>query len=244
SHQPWLTIEDGKEVPLQYESVVWIDMTTKQIDSVVYYNITKNAWNSFYHYIIKGYNNINMQPMVDSVFNFENPDYSEYSRHTEFFPPYSKMLTDNEIINDSILSFSFISLHGDSVKLNQVNDWILLDYWRFGCSACFHEFEKYNKVDDSSGRCLLDKESIRMVAANIYSDNLELIGEMASKYNYEDIFYGAKGIALLLKPFNKVTPSYFLISPDKQIVWRSNDLGDYSELLKAKADYEKQHQKE
>ena len=35
---------------------------------------------------------------------------------------------------------------------------------------------------------------------------------------------------------------YYLISPDRQIVYETSDLGDYSELLEAKANYEMQHQ--
>ena len=36
---------------------------------------------------------------------------------------------------------------------------------------------------------------------------------------------------------------YYLISPDKQIVFETYHLGDYSELLEAKANYEKQNGK-
>jgi hypothetical protein len=52
--------------------------------------------------------------------------------------------------------------------------------------------------------------------------------------------YHAKGIGKILDMH--VMPQYYLISPDKQIVYKSHDLGDYSELLQAKTEYEKKLQ--
>ena len=52
--------------------------------------------------------------------------------------------------------------------------------------------------------------------------------------------YSGKGIGGVIElPY---LGYFYLISPDKEVVYDSSNLGDYSELLKAKSDYEKQHQ--
>ena len=63
---------------------------------------------------------------------------------------------------------------------------------------------------------------------------------MAIKTNTTDITYCAQGLMPLLTiPY---LGYYYLVSPDKQIVYETSDLGDYNELLEAKANYEKQYQ--
>ena len=62
---------------------------------------------------------------------------------------------------------------------------------------------------------------------------------MGEKTNTSDIMYSAKYInGVISIPY---LGYYYLVSPEKTIVWHSDSLGDYSELLKAKANYEKQH---
>ena len=77
------------------------------------------------------------------------------------------------------------------------------------------------------------------MAINHRSDNVELIRSIAEKTNTGDIIYYAKGMGGVINI--PALGYYYLISPDKQIVYETSDLGDYSELLEAKANYEKQH---
>lgn len=119
--------------------------------------------------------------------------------------------------------------------------WVFLDLWQFGCQPCYHCFERMKHEKDSLGYRILENEGIRIIAANAKSDNFELINAIATKFEGEDILYAGKGTMSMLALVNHAFPSYYLISPEKEIIWRSNYLGDYSELLKAKANYEKQH---
>lgn len=93
---------------------------------------------------------------------------------------------------------------------------------------------------DSLGYRIIEKHDISILSVNYVSGNTTLIGDMASKTNTTDITYCAQGLRRVLTiPY---LGYYYLISPDKQIVYETNNLGDYSELLEAKAKYDKQHQ--
>ena len=95
---------------------------------------------------------------------------------------------------------------------------------------------------DQGVTSLLEQEGITIIAANAKSDNLDLIKEVSEKCGCPDILFAGKGIMSRLALVDHAFPSYYLISPEKKIVWRSNFLGDYSELLEAKANHEKQQQ--
>jgi hypothetical protein len=80
---------------------------------------------------------------------------------------------------------------------------------------------------------------IKIYAVNYSSNNLSLINKIADKTNSTDIMYSAKGLGNCIR-----IPSlgyYYLISPDKNVVFKDYKLGDYSELLKAKEEYEKKN---
>ena len=61
------------------------------------------------------------------------------------------------------------------------------------------------------------------------SNNMEYIEKYAKRHHSEDITYSAKGI------FNAIDVNwwecYYLISPDKKVVYRAEKLGDYSEII-------------
>lgn len=77
------------------------------------------------------------------------------------------------------------------------------------------------------------------MAINYLSDNPDINSKIADKTNSEDIIYSAKGIRRFVNiPF---LGYYYLLSPDKKLIYETSNLGDYSELLKAKETWEKQH---
>ena len=93
---------------------------------------------------------------------------------------------------------------------------------------------------ESTGNYYLETKGVKVFAINHRSDNVELIRSIAERTNTTSIIYFAKGMGGVIS-----IPSlgyYYLISPDRQIVYETSDLGDYSELLEAKANYEMQHQ--
>ena len=246
-HTDKVYIQDKKSgrftQPLQYECHTWVDVNTKQIDSVIIFNNTNNDFQERKLYRITRIDHNNKINYFDSIFDFNSKNYNSYSiRNGNSLPNSTPNIDKNNL--EQCFGFDLININNDTTNLNKKEGWIILDIWQFGCRGCYLGFEKMQQEKDSIGIRFLEKENIQIVAVNALSNNNELIKKISNKFENEDIVYGGKGILDYLSLVNISFPSYYLISPDKEIVWRSNYLGDYSELLKAKSEYEKQHQKE
>lgn len=64
-----------------------------------------------------------------------------------------------------------------------------------------------------------------------------MLENIAKKTSSKDIMYSAKGFNTCISiPY---LGYYYLITPDKNIVYKDHNLGDYSKLLNAKKGYEK-----
>lgn len=239
--QAWNEETNEFDITIQYASHIWLNLQTNQFDSVSVFRATNNNWKINCHYYLDGLNHDNKSDYIDSIFNFDNPIYTGYSRHTETFPPSSRIGTRNESLEESFLQFPFINLQNDTVIIDKTDGWILLDLWQFGCTSCYQGLMRLQHERDSLGYRILDHEGITIIAANAKSDNFDLIKEISEKCGCPDILYVGKGTSSMIALVNHAFPSYYLISPEKEIIWRSNYLGDYSELLEAKANYEKQH---
>ena len=232
------------DIPLQYASQIWLNLATNQLDSVFVHCVSDFRFGKKKYYRVSGVNHEDKSKFVDSLFNFDNPAYAGYTRHTESFPPYSRVGSSNETLDESVLLFPFVGLHNDTVTLDETEGWLLLDLWQFGCQPCYQGFERLQHERDSLGSGVLEGEGIRIMAANAKSDNMELVAKVAEKYRVHDVLYAGKGFSSVLSLVNHAFPSYYLISPENEVVWRSNFLGDYTELLEAKANYEKQRCKQ
>ena len=109
-----------------------------------------------------------------------------------------------------------------------------------GCRPCFQQLEKFKGEKDSTGRYIIENNGIKLLFINSTTWRLDLLHQVADKYDISDS-YAAKGITQNTDfPTN---PGYVLISPSKDVVYKSRALGDYSELLKAKQEYELKHSK-
>lgn len=180
----------------------------------------------------------NRQRYIDSIFNFDNPRYAKFSHHDEKNP--ENPWTENHGINDEVMQFPLVRLNGDTTTLAENEGWILLNVWSFNCGPCIENLQNYGHEKDSLGYRLLEREGIKIMAVNQSSDNLELIRQFGEKTGTTDIMYSGKGLSGVIEL--RYYGYYYLISPDRQIAYESSHLGDYSELLKAKSDYEKQQQ--
>lgn len=212
---------------LQLDSVYWITYSTSK------YDCSKSEKT----FRISNYNFNDRQNYIDSIFNINNPEYAKFSKHDQDNIPLSRRLSKNETINDSILDFPLVSLDGDTTYLKDQTSWTLLKLWVHNCAPCIEDLHKIRHEKDSLGYRILENEGIKIMAVNYDSDNMELINNIAEKTNSADIMYSAKELGDCISiPY---LGYYYLISPDKKIVYKNLDLGDYSELLKAKEEYEK-----
>ena len=83
---------------------------------------------------------------------------------------------------------------------------------------------------DSLGYRILENEGIKILAIEHNSNNMEIISKRAHKTKSEDIMYSGKGIGITINI--PTLGYYYLVSPNKEIVYETGDLGDYSEILK------------
>ena len=188
-----------------------------------YGNIFRN------YYKIDNYNFDYKQHIFDSVFDLTDARYNDYSRYDEKtfyqYRPYSQ----NKTVNDDLLDYPLVDLQGDTTSIREQEGWILLNFWTTGCGPCIEHLKEYAHEIDSLGYRILEKEGIKILAIEHKSDDMELIAKRARLTNSYDIMYSGKGIGATINL--PALGYYYLISPDKQIVYETGDLGDYSEII-------------
>ena len=194
-------------------------------------NIMDSAYSKMYQYSSKVYYSFydfsfeNRQAYIDSIFNFNNKEYEKYSRYDVANPePYYSLDT---IVTDKLLDFPIVDLKNDTTTLREQNSWVLLYFWRYEDSN-IEQLEKYVQEKDSLGYRILENEDVRIMAIEPSSNNMEYIERVADKYDCEDIIYSAKEI---YNAIDVLYHKYYLISPDKKVVYKNWDIEDYEEII-------------
>ena len=194
-------------------------------------NIMDSAYSEMYQYSSKVYYSFydfsfeNRQAYIDSIFNFNNKEYEKYSRYDIANPePYH---SSDTIVTDKLLDFPIVDLKNDTTTLREQNSWVLLCFWRCEDSH-IEQLEKYVQEKDSLGYRILENEDVRIMAIEPSSNNMEYIERVADKYDCEDIIYSAKEI---YNAIDVLYHKYYLISPDKKVVYKNWDIEDYEEII-------------
>lgn len=180
---------------------------------------------------------------VKQIFDFNNPQYANYSRHNDDKLPYSWSFSDEtpSSLSRQVLDFPIVSLKNDTTSIAEEDGWLLLDFWWFSCRSCIEWVATTSKEKTEYGQRVLELNGIKIMSINAISNNQEKLTETAKKYNAADIIYHAKGMGELINIY--YMPQYYLVSPDKKIVLKTNELGDYSEVLKVKQKWESKHKR-
>lgn len=194
-------------------------------------NIMDSAYSEMYQYSSKVYYSFydfsfeNRQAYIDSIFNFNNKEYEKYSRYDIANPePYH---SSDTIVTDKLLDFPIVDLKNDTTTLREQNSWVLLYFWRCEYSN-IEQLERYVQEKDSLGYRILENEDVRIMAIEPSSNNMEYIERVADKYDCEDIIYSAKEI---YNAIDVLYHKYYLISPDKKVVYKNWDIEDYEEII-------------
>ena len=166
----------------------------------------------------------------DSIFNQNNTIYTKYSKHDDKNPPYSYLSnTKDTILTDYLLDYPIVNLKGDTTTIRKEEGWLLLDFWFFGCKSCKEWIYSLKQQRDSLGYTVLENNGIKIMSINALSDNVDKIEKEMINLDAQNFSYHAKGINRYF--YIKSMPYYILISPDKRIVYKTKNLGNYSELL-------------
>ena len=194
-------------------------------------NIMDSAYSEMYQYSSKVYYSFydfsfeNRKAYIDSIFNFNNKEYEKYSRYDIATPePYH---SSDTIVTDKLLDFPIVDLKNDTTTLREQNSWVLLYFWRCEDSH-IEQLEKYVQEKDSLGYRILENEDVSIMAIEPSSNNMEYIERVADKYDCEDIIYSAKEIN---NAIDVLYHKYYLISPDKKVVYKNWNIEDYEEII-------------
>lgn len=173
---------------------------------------------------------------IDSLFNFRDPRYESYTVYYDKSNVVEASKTETDI--DRVVRYPLINTEHDTVTIKEMNGYVLLNFWTFTCSVCLKQLGRYGNEKDTLGSMVFEKNGITPIAINYKSNNIEEISRVGKKYNINEIMYSGKGM-------DEVAPCpyqgyYYLIAPNKKdIVFEGYTLGDYTEVLKAKEEYEK-----
>lgn len=227
----------------QYNIFYYYNTSIKRIDKIVFIPIdtvkgvvSKTDINRIV-YEFSDFSIDNNTLIIDSIYNLNNAAYATYLRLNDNKP---SIYCDKEIneMNKEILNFPLVDIDNDTTTIAKEKGWLLLDCWFRGCPPCLKFFERMNKErSENDGKTILELKSIKIMSINPYSADIKRLKQDAIKYHCEPYFYGAKGLNSYLKMYPM--PQYYLISPDKKIVYSHiGDDIDYKDILKAINDYE------
>ena len=218
----------------------FVDAETSLIDSVYSYStsslrddssIYKNSYGEIYnnYYKIDNYSFESKQHILDSIFDLQNIRYADYAHYDEKTSPQCQTRSENKTACDELLDYPLVNLEGDTTSIREQEGWILLNFWTTGCEPCIEHLMRMAAEKDSLGYRILENEGIKILAIEHKSNNMEIIAKRASKTKSEDIMYSGKGIGTGINI--PTLGYYYLVSPNKEIVYETGDLGDYSEII-------------
>jgi hypothetical protein len=228
----------GKRV-LVYNEVDWfVNDATGVLDSVFSVQYPLDFENRKEYISLRNIDFSDKRNYIETVFDLDSPRYDKYSRHNSDNPPLSKAYSSNKSMTDDLLNYPLRKLDGSETTIAQTNGWLLLNFWSINCQPCVAHLKEMGQEKDSLGNYYLETQGVKVLAINHRSNNVELIRSIAEKTNTFEIVYYANGMGGVIDI--PMLGYYYLVSPDKQIVYETYNLGDYSELLEGKANYEKQ----
>lgn len=221
------------------DALYYVDKTNYELDSVIWVSNGKDG-NRYIgkKEIITDAGNINIRE-INELFDFDNPKYVEFSRHNSKNEPTSFAYSENEdFTTPTVANFEIQDLNGKKTTIKKENGWILLDIWEFGCKGCYAGFKRMGQQIDSIGQTVLQKNNVNVICVNPMSDNMEFIAKVAKKYNVYNLLYAGKGLSALINI--PAYPTYYLLSPNKEVVKKGTHFTD-DEILNAIKQYNSKH---
>lgn len=217
------------------DAIYYVNKTNYELDSVIWMS-TGTDGNRYVakKEILTDIENFDIKE-IENLFNFENPQYSEFTRHDGKNEPYSYAYSENEDFSiPKVTGFELQDLNGNKTTIQNEKGWVLLDIWEFGCKGCYAGFKRMGQQIDSIGQTVLEKNGVKVICVNPMSDNMEYIAKVAEKYNVHNLLYAGKSLTTLIAIPSY--PSYYLLSPKNEVVKKGTHFKD-EEILEAIKQY-------
>lgn len=179
-------------------------------------------------------------PVLGDEWNIDSPIYSNTPKYNiyQHIPSSLAILRPEErykITDRQLLDYPLLDIHGDTVHIGQMQGWLLIDFFQYGCPPCakFHKALQDESKDD--GKCILEKNGVRIVCIHPKTGLSDAFKYYVEKFELQDRAYCARELAPLVENLWSY-PKYYLISPDKKIVLE--DKNDAVEIIKNINEYE------
>ncbi len=220
----------------------WVDSVVTSLPSDVDEFVRQNAHFQKQVYKYKDVSFENKTVEYDSIFSERNPVYAIYE-HFDDSNPYgdtysSKPGTEKvlDILTDDILEHPFVNVNGDTITLGQQEGWVLIEAWYDGCWPCKRWMVDYENEKKEKGMTSLEQAGIKVLCVNPYVSYIDHLRKTADKYGIGRIVYAGKGF---MEKIFWNHPLYYLVSPDKHIVFTSETyVEDNSIFIEKMKEYE------
>ena len=245
--------EDGSWTPWYRPDIVfyynkdkqWFDSVVVSLPSDVDEVVRKNV--TFSKTVCR-YKNVSFEDKTaeyDSIFSERNPAYAVYKHYDDSNPFGDNHLQETttemekvlDKLTDDILEHPFVNVNGDTTTLGQQEGWVLIETWYDACRPCKQWMVDYEKEKSENGTTSLEQAGIKVLCVNPYVSYIDHLRKTADKYGIRRIVYAGKG---LNEKFGfRYYPSYYLVSPDKHIVFTSETyVEDNSIFIEKMKEYE------
>ena len=168
--------------------------------------------------------------IIDSIFNFDQEKYKNYSRHnnTDSLPiSWTYHNVKSEELNDTVLDYPIVSLaDGNTTTLRSHNGWTLLYFWTLGCRPCFEEMDSLSNNSQKISLAYMEKHNIKLMMINPIAGNTESLLPVVGRFNINHILYHSKGFGNIFGTYKY--PTIVLISPDKKTFYRLKTIDEVS----------------
>ena len=140
-----------------------------------------------------------------------------------------------KVTDQQLLSYPLLDVNGDTVTFGQMQGWLLIDFFQYGCPPCakFHKTIQDESTDN--GLCTLEKHGVRIVCIHPRTGLSEAFKQYVERFGLQGRAYCARELAPLVGDL-RFYPKYYLISPDKKIVLE--DENDPAIIIKKINEYE------
>lgn len=190
---------------------------------------------------ISDYSYDNKDNYVDSLF-FHNSELSRFKHFNcrQSLPHSIIILSEGTMnVDDSIYNLPIVSLQGDTTTLQEQQGWVLLDIWTIRCKPCMDLPRTLQKEQQELGYRNMENAGIKIMYVNGTARATDKMREHVAQWNCEDITFSCEGLLSMLKE-NSV-PQLYLISPDGQIVWHSNQFTSSEDIIDIKNNHIKKN---
>lgn len=173
-------------------------------------------------YIFHNVKILDSLPVLGDEWNIDSPIYTNTPKYNIYqsIPSSLAIMRPQEqykVTDQQILDYPLLDVYGDTLSIGQMQGWLLIDFFQYGCPPCAKFHKKIQDESKDSGKCALEKHGVRVVCIHPKTGLSDAFKQYVEKFGLQTRAYCARELAPLVDNL-RYYPQYYLISPDKIIV--------------------------